>query len=390
MDIDQTTLRALAAIRDSAGVLSVYATADPREDAERPAWQVRVRNDLATIRERVGATVPREKRKTIHRRLDALAPDLDDLLRSSTPGLGRAMFVPLDDGETHTFTLQLPLPDIAVLDAFAYVGPLASAASIGAPAGVVAVARDGVQLVDIRYGMAADVLDLAFDLDTEDWRKMAGPAGHRAGGSQQNVLHTDRFERRVVAAVERLLRRAAAEVAAVAVDRGWQRIVVTGDLRLVEVLAAELARRTGREPERADQIVYGMPAERVADAVSQVLDRARRSAERALAARTRDAARSGPTAAAGLVDTVAALNDDRVAHLVIDPRTERRGHRATDGSLHPLDQVPPGREADGHVDDLSERMIERALAGGARVTVLDEDIADELADTDGVAALLRW
>lgn len=389
MDFNGDVLRRLAGLSDAYGVLSVYA-ADPRADA--PGGHVRVRNDLAAVRERARREMARDRRMAVERRLDGLAERIEEMLGRADSGQGRVLFATVADGAEEEFRLQVPLPDMAVLDDFAYVRPLVAATSATAPEGIVAVARGGVQLVDLRYGTAEEVLRRTFEVDTADWREKRGPAGARSAKPQSQVSHTDRFEDRVVDHIARLLRGAVPEVAEAARGRGWRRITVTGDPRLAEPFAAELGQRTGAEPGRADRNVYGIPAQRMAEELRPVLSGARRKAEHALAEKVCGAARSGATAATGLADTLGGLNDRRVERLLLDPSRTWRGARAADGRLFPDGQVPPDVPADTltPVADLGERMIERALAGDAEVVTLSPDAAAALAEVDGVAAQLRW
>lgn len=390
MEFTEDVLRKLSRLTDPYGVLSVYATADPRGEAA--GAHVRVRNDLAAIRERARREMSRERRMAVERRLDALAGHIDQLLDRADTGRGRVLFATVGDGVEEEFRLQVPLPDMAVLDDVAYVRPLVAATSATAPEGLVAVARGGVHLVDVRYGTAAEVLRRTFEVDTDDWRQMRGPAGARSAKPQSSVSHTDRFGDRLDEHLGRLLRDTVPEVAEAARERGWRRLTVTGDPRLAEPLAAELGQRMGEQPARADRNVYGIPAQRMAEELRPVLADAQQRAEEALVRRVRDAARSGPTAATGLPDTLGGLNERRVERLVLDPSRTWQGARTPDGRLFPYGQVPPDVPAESltPVADLGERMIEQALAGDAEVVTLSPDAATALADVDGVAAQLRW
>jgi hypothetical protein len=390
MEFNEGLLRELAAMGDEYGVLSVYVTVDPREDA--PGAHVRVRNDLAAVRERARNAMPRDQRMAVEARIDELRGPIEELLDATQSGLGRVLFATVAGGGSESFRLQVRMPDMAVLDEFAYVRPLVAATSETAPEGIIAVARGGVHLVDVRYGMAGDVYRSDFDVDTDDWRSKRGPAGSRSGKSQSVVSHTDRFEDRVEANIARLMRDAAPRVAETVRDRDWERVTITGDPRLVDLIAGDLAQRTGEDPVRAELNVFGFPAQRMAEEMRPVLEETRKRDDRALAERVRDAARAGTTAATGLHDTLGGLNERRVERLILDPERTWRGSRTPDGLLFPDGQVPPDvPEGDlTPVADLGERMIERALASDARVTALAPDAAGVLADSDGIAAQLRW
>lgn len=393
MDFHQSALRALAGMTDEIGVLSVYVTADPREESSaRPAWQKRIRGELSALREQVKAGSPRDRWIAFDKRLTELEPILQRLLQAAEPGLGRAMFAAISGGSVQTLRLQLPVPDQVMLDSTACVRPLVGVAGMGTPAGVAAVSQDGVRLIDLRYGKAEDLKTIDLSVDMDDWRQMSGPAGASPAPGQANVSLTDRFDRRMEDNIGRLLRRAAPDVAARMNEQAWRRLLVAGDMRLVDTLTGELPKELRDRVIQVDRILFPLPAAQVAESVAPLLDEARRKDERELAVRAVDAAASGNAGVAGLGDTLGALAECRVAHLLLDESAEWRGAGAPDGRLVAGDEVPPGVAPGDLVPEprMSERMIQRALAGGAEVTLLGAEAAAELADAGGVAAILRW
>lgn len=99
----------------------------------------------------------------------------------------------------------------------------------------------------------------------------------------------------------------------------------------------------------------------------------------------------GPTVL-GLSDTVHALNEGRVIKLLLDADHQYTGSITPSGWLLAAGERRSASAAAMVHDEprFAERMIERALETGARVTSLDRGAASELADVDGVAAHLRW
>ena len=96
-----------------------------------------------------------------------------------------------------------------------------------------------------------------------------------------------------------------------------------------------------------------------------------------LAALAHDRASSGGPATLGPEETLGALAEGRVAHLLIDP-----DH---DFSAAGRDVSASRRRAPGEM--LGERAVESAIAGAAQVTAI---AADTLGQADGMAALLRY
>ncbi|MDA0566442.1 VLRF1 family aeRF1-type release factor [Streptomonospora sp. S1-112] len=398
MNVDPTSLRDLAAISDDIGVLTVYATADPRDRTASPAWRLSVDNALGEVRGGAANGGDKDRQAAVLDRLDRLRPEIDSVLHTTEPGVGRALFAPVTGDEVHTLTVQVPLDDCAVLAPHPYLRPLAAALTLGAPAGVVAVSHDGVRVIDLRFGAASEVTRLDFALDNDDWRgtrpAAAGNRGPGGGAPSRTAGAAERFDRRVTENLLRYLNSVRPRIAEIADARGWREVVVTGDARLLEVVREGLrADRPRRDVILLDRRVSPQrPVPEIAELVRPELEEARIRACRSLAERVCDIARSGGNATTGLSDTLGALRENRVAHLVMDGTRTLTGHRGRDGRYYPQGELPPGESYTSMAEelDLGERMIEMGLATGAEVTLLPEGAADALAEAKGVAALLRW
>ena len=78
-----------------------------------------------------------------------------------------------------------------------------------------------------------------------------------------------------------------------------------------------------------------------------------------------------------------------MAHLIYDPLIRYRGSVADDGTLYADDEGSPTYVGRPELR-LTERMVERALETGARVTPVEGAISNGLNDASGIAAVLRW
>ncbi|MFG1750163.1 VLRF1 family aeRF1-type release factor [Streptosporangium sandarakinum] len=385
MRFDRAALREVVSISDELGVLSFYVTVDPRADpGSRPAWRIKFANDLGELRRRAEADPERARRTAVLKRLDGLERDFHALLDPSRPGVGRVLFAPVGRDEARTFSFQLPVADQMVLETTAYVRPLVNTVETAPPAGIVVVSRDGTRVVDYRYGQAEDLGGMRFEIASDDWRDPGGPS--RTDYPSHGTPYRDRFEKRVADNVARLTREAGQRVAEEAANRGWTAIVVLGDPPLGEILAGEL---------NGDVIQLGSVAEpgsptKLVERVRPQLEQARTRLGALLAGQARDGALSGGRGSLGLADTLGALNDSRVAQLLLDESREWSGRCAADGLLYPPYATPPGNPEITEEPRMGERMIERALDIDAEVIVLDGAAAEALADVDGVGAILRW
>ncbi|WP_207391303.1 VLRF1 family aeRF1-type release factor [Streptomonospora litoralis] len=393
--IDPTSVRDLAAIRDDIGVLTVYATADPRDKSASPAWRLAVGHALGAVRSRAAAgDGGKDRANAVLARLDRLQPEIESVLDSAESGVGRALFAPVSTDEVHTLTVQMPLDDCAVLQSRPYLRPLAGALTLGAPAGVLAVSHEGVRVIDLRFGVASEVTRLSFQLDTDDWRNMRAPAATgQAGSPSRGANAFDRFDRRVEDNLLRYLSSLRPRIGEIADEYGWRSVAVTGDARLIDAVRKGLASSPARrDVVLLDRVAESLSLTEIAALVRPELEEARRRRCRALAEQARETTRSGGAGTTGLSDTLGAFRENRVAHLVLDGMRELRGHRAPDGGYYPHGELPPGQSHDAMAEepDLGERMIELGFTSGAEVTLLPPEAAAVLAEEDGVAALLRW
>ena len=88
--VDGATLRRIATLVDPVGVLSVYITADPRDwSALRPAWQVRVANELVALDRRLRKDDDASRADLLALRIEDVHRELRALVDASTPGQGR-------------------------------------------------------------------------------------------------------------------------------------------------------------------------------------------------------------------------------------------------------------------------------------------------------------
>jgi stalled ribosome rescue protein Dom34 len=123
-------------------------------------------------------------------------------------------------------------------------------------------------------------------------------------------------------------------------------------------------------------VISARPHE-IAERLEELLEELNRSRELDLVQRVKDEAHGGTRGAVGLQETLEALEQGRVAHLVFDASLEDGGGpgeiTGEDGGLR-----------------LGERLIELALATGARVTPVEGEAAEALVEAEGVAGLLRY
>jgi len=372
-------LHRLAGVRDEVGLLSLYTTVEPGS----AVGQTRMRSTLAALRRDLDTHRDEAWASAALTRLDQLDEQLDDLLDPTRPGAGRMLFARLTGDEVDTRWLQLPVGEVAVVEANAYLWPLLSAIEPAAPAGVARAGRDGVRIFDCRYGQATELDAVAFNLAGAEWSRegqASVPTLSRAG------IHPDRFPQRVEEHLTRYLREAAPTVADNARRLGWHTLVLVGDPRLTRTLAEALP--AGPDVTELDAVLDpDLTPPEVLDFVRPTLDAARTRRELAAVRRVRDLAGAGGTGVLGLADTVSMLQAGRVEHLLLDASGGWTDSDAVDAGAPPTAALLAG---EGTASELAEGMVEAALAHGGAVTLLDPTASAELADNDRIAAVPRW
>lgn len=395
VSLDRATLRAIAGLTDEAGILSLYVNRDPHTRAEgtgTPPWELRLRQQLSGLREQLREQGPRERWKALEHRLEALGPEISRLLDPTSSGQGGALFAGIAGGEVRTVAVQVPLPDQVVLAEQPYLRPLVTAWSSDGPAGAVSVSEDELKLVDLRFGYAEAVGAIPCRYESEVTRELKGPAGGNPALAQHSAPQHDLFERREDDKLLRFLRTLGPAVAEHATSREWGFLALTGDDSLVQALAGGLPAQLPAQVVTMDHRVNSLSAPKLAATVAPALAEARRRRHLALAQQARDSALSANSGAVGLGETLGALQQGRVAHLLLAADGQWSGSRSPEGLFAPAGEVPPGVDAGSLQPEpqLGERMIELAFRESADVTMLDPAEAAPLAEAGGVGAILRW
>lgn len=396
VSLDWGALRSIAGMTDEIGVLSIFVTMDPQarlEASTTPPWELHLRHQLDELREQVRRDRPRQHWKAFTATLARLEPELRRLVEPAASGRGRALFAGVADGQVRTVFLQVPLTDRVVLQPRASIRPLVAAWSFAGPAGVVSVSADGLRVMDLRFGRVEPVETSEYQSRAEagvEQRELKGPAA--AGPmAQHSAPQQDLFARREDDRLLRWLRTVGPRLASQASKREWGFLVLTGEAALVQAVRDGLPAGSP-EVVTLDHPVSSLPDAKLAATVAPALTQARRRHHRALAERVRDHALSANHGAFGLGETLGALQEGRVAHLLLDADRQWSGSRSPEGILVPDGEVPPGVDAGALAPEphLGERMIELAFQESAAVTVLAAEAAAPLADVDGVGAILRW
>lgn len=390
MNLSEKTILELLDLHDDVGVLSIYVGITPERAAEpEPGWEIEIRNQLRDLRQRVRGEVPHDHWTAVDQRVKALDRDIARLLDASSHGRGRALFASVAGGQVETVAIQIPFRDRVVLDRSVYVRPLVAAVEEGRPAGIAVVHKGGVRVLEWRLGEAEELTKESFTIGGREWKDKSGPAPAQPQDTRQGGHKRDLFENRVDENRQRFVRDRARDVAELANERGWDRLIVAGDPRLTNVFAGELNPVGQEQLTVADLSWEGEAPNSIAEQAWDLFKALRRERAVGLVGEARDRALAGGAGAVGVSDVLSALNEGRVEQLLFDQDATLSGYASADGLLFAANDRPAAQDT-AEEPLLVERMIERAVETSAVVTPVEGEAAEALREHEGVAALLRW
>jgi hypothetical protein len=370
-------LRDLIRWRPPHGVLSVYVDLEPGDRGE--AWRIELRNGLREVVERATREADRETRIALERTAKRVERLADEPGRPN--GRARVGFIEVGGAERErTYSLAVSTgPTTVDFAPRPVLHGLLAALDDAAPRGVVAASWERVRLLDWRVGELEPIDDWGLEIFSLDWRERKSRSSSDLARAQMTTSSgRDQFEQRLDHNRERFLHETGRLAAERAKGRDWRQLLVFAEDEAFRLFAEGYG---GAAPVRhaEHRNLIAQPDHAIAERVEAMLDDLTRERERALLERVTDEAHGGTRGAVGVEETVQALIEGRVEHLLLDPT---RGYELPDDS--PL--------ADGNEAGLTlaERMVELALATGAAVTPLEGDAAERLGEAGGVAALLRY
>lgn len=380
-------LRGLAQRTDRLGVLSVYLHTDPRRDLHRQATAIDLKNRFRELQRRVAEDADSDRRRSVAAALERLGPRIEDLANPIASGRSRIAFTALESDWNLLLDSTMPVANRLVLDDGPFIHPLLELLDEGRPAGVIVVSAEDARLIEWRVGSVRPLGRMERRYAESPHERAGqiggGPAGqfHSPVREQRQAREDDRTERFFDDVV-----RAAAKLAG---DRGWQRILVSGGNQWTGPITARFPEALRDKISADARVLNGLDDVALATAVTQWAHDQHSERERQLLQRLRDAAGSGG-GALGLSEIAAALNAGRVDHLVYDPLVRYTGTVGADGALYSGDEVGPDGQPGTPEPRFTERLVERALETGARVSPVEGAADAELGDASGIAALLRW
>ena len=369
--ITEAAIKELAGFRsEDAPVVSCYLDVDGRRQVRPQDTQRRL---AALVREAGGGPLGPAAAADLQRITDHVASHLD---RKGVRGL--AVFSCTAKDLWEVVELPVPVADRIVVNQSPAVGPLESIVQELEPLGVLLVDRQRARMFVYQFGELVDRSEL-FEALPRDYDETDDAS---RGAHDKHQGHTHEL------ATQHL--RHAAEVAfRLYQDRGFGRLTIgaTDEVAAaIEPLLHPYLRE--RLSPRIGVGAHASEAE-VREAALVVEQEVERAKEAAAVAKLRDGLGAGSRALAGLPDTLAALNERRVATLLVSDGYLESGWRCSCGALAAKGPAcPVDGQAMEHVDDVIHDAVDVALNQGCHVEVC---VGNADLDVLGrVGALLRY
>jgi hypothetical protein len=349
----------------------------PGDRSER--WRAEVRNSLAAAVSQVGEIGNREARlaaeATVARIESGIAGEVREAEARSLIGFFE---VTREEGEARVYEAQLPVRHTeTVHGAFPLVGPLLVLLEEGAPLGIAVLSSERGRLFHWSLGNIETLHEWELELFSGDWRERKAKVSRDPAGEAVSAAGRDQYSQRLESNRERFAHQTGELTRTEVGRRSWRNVLLFGDERYVGPFARGFADRC--ELSHVDSVdLIAEPTHQIEERVERLLPGLRRDRELALIARVKDAAFAEARSSLGVQETVQALAEGRVEHLLYDPERDYNG------------EVPSEASAGSPELPLVERMIELALSTGAAITPVSDESAEALREQGGVAALLRY
>lgn len=378
--IDTDVLRELLQRSDDMGVLTVYVDCPPIGDPQLEAAAIDLRNRFRELKRRLENDAVRSR---FIPELERIWPHVAAVMQPPNAGKSHVLFSGLSDRWFAQFESPLQVNTRMVLDDGPFIHPLLELFDNGQPIGVVLVSSVGAQLLHWHLGSLDPIEELTLEY-TQASHERAG----QIGGGPPGQYHTPMREQRQTreqTRMKRFVHDVAASVEKNSAGRNWQRILVSAGQRWTDTMISALSPSLRSIAVADSRDLNGLGRTALNAAVTEFVHADNSQRQHGLLKQVGQAAQTG-TVAVGLAEVTAALNAGRAANLIYDPGVRFTGYVTSEGTLY--EHIPTDFESTAPDPRFTERLVERALATGAKISPVSGAAQGELAD--GIAAILRW
>jgi hypothetical protein len=355
--------REISEWRPPLGVLSVYLGFDPADRGG--AWRTELRNALDAILER-----HKEDEHTVRVALRATAKRLIERFEDGDlrpPPRGEIGFVAVGEkeGVEHWWgTGSPPVADVcAEYGPDPVVAPLIALVGRGGARGVAIVSAERVRLLSCTGGALEELEDWELSIFSDDWRERKSQSTNNPARAQGvSASGHDQYGERLEHNRQRFLGECGELAGRALEERGISEVIVFGPAKDAESFEHGFSAAKAKVVRGGDADLISTPTGKLNGVVTEAVERLDGERDRAVVERALGGAKGGNRGSLGIQETREALGEGRVDHLVLD----------------------------GAIDGDVESLLRSAFAGSAQVTIVRDELAEPLAEAEGVAAILRY
>jgi peptide chain release factor subunit 1 len=300
-------------------------------------------------------------------------------------GKGMVVFSCQDAGFWRSYSLAVPVHNRVYVSHRPYIKPLTDVLDAYGRYGVILVDQKGARMFLFSLGELVEATGLL----GEEVRRTkhggaSGVAGMRGG-------MTARTARREEAVVHRNMKDIAEATEAFCAGNGCRRLVLGGSDANVSQFRAMLSKTLQDNVIGSITVDLGAPVGEVRERSMELIEEVAEQRETELVSDMISGWKRGVGATAGLSDTLVALQEHRVALLLIAAGYEDSGYRCQNCRylmLTDRGECPLCGGVIERVDDLVETMTHRALEQGIEVEIVRD--SQQLEEAGSVGALFRY
>jgi len=370
-DLRLQEIRDLVDKQSQGKVLSVFCRTDPRDPentGENPGWIIEMRNGVREALEAIGSG------HESHQVAERLAEEAERRIQEvdgHERGRSVAYFLSEDGTIDELHTFQIPVREgYVTFDSGPVVWPIVDVIDRGQRTGIVLLSNDNVRLFEWFDGTAHEIepSETEGDSGTEDDEGRARLEAFQDRVKEWRSQSTPNTVTTISDAVSKL---------------DFDRIIVAADGELGSDFESSMP------PPLKEHLIEIVPinlidftAADVADHLDERLREDWRESVIAIADQALARVKAADRGTGGPDETLLALSEGRVEHVIFDPYLETKSDILSDGARQAIE--------DAGEASIQEALVEMALRTDARISSASVDEVPALAEAGGVLATLRF
>jgi hypothetical protein len=221
-------------------LLTMYLNTDRRDpDQQGGKWKIAMKNGFNSFEEYLDVSNAEEKKK-----MNGIREKIETYVLSLERDLPRSIivFASEDSGIWETFELQVPVKTNFYWEEYAVLDQLKELQSKYPLTGLILLQQNQVKMIQTQFGEVEDTQMFHFDLDTEEWRRHAGPqpADINIGSNGGSANQDDHFKEKIEAHQKRWYKSLGSKLDQEAANRKWNKIILVGDKGTGNVLSKNM------------------------------------------------------------------------------------------------------------------------------------------------------